>query len=58
MRRDELIKIKEDLMKLIEGTLEEGIDKDRLIKTVDVYMNIHIKPKQKTLSKTRKKHGV
>lgn len=58
MRRDELIKIKEDLMKLIEGTLEEGIDKDRLIKTVDVYMDIHIKPKQKTLSKTRKKHGV
>jgi len=58
MRRDELIKIKEDLIKIIEATLDNDIDKDRLTKTVDVYMNIHIKPKQKTLSKTRKKHGI
>ncbi len=58
MRRDELIKIKEDLIKMIEATLDNEMDKDRLIKTVDVYMNIHIKPKQKTLSKTRKKHGI
>lgn len=58
MRREELVKIKEDLIKLIEATLDNETDKDRLIKTVDVYMDIHIKPKQKTLSKTRKKHGI
>lgn len=58
MRREELVKIKEDLIKLIEATLDNETDKNRLVKTVDVYMDIHIKPKQKILSRTRKKHGI